>query len=114
MLPCLSIAIPELCVPFHNFGNALGAPVEGEREDESDGSVGWAGEEYEEEQVRGVLPCYLKYSKRLQQRPEQCIRYALHEQFTGVHFTDNNGHEQCALHPGLTSKKEDTISALCR
>ncbi len=42
----------------------------------SEGSVGWTGEEYEEDSVRGVQPSYLKFSKRLLQRPEQCVRCA--------------------------------------
>lgn len=40
----------------------------------SEGSQGWVGEEYEEDNVRGVQPSYLKFSKRLLQRPEQCVR----------------------------------------
>jgi hypothetical protein len=38
------------------------------------GSIGWCDEEYEEESVRGVHPSYLKFSKRLLQRPDQCVR----------------------------------------
>ncbi|GLI59884.1 hypothetical protein VaNZ11_001805, partial [Volvox africanus] len=37
----------------------------------------WAGEEYEEDHVRGVQGPYLKYAARLALYPEQCARYAL-------------------------------------
>lgn len=36
----------------------------------------WLEEQYEEDSVRGVHPAYLKFSKRLQQQPEQCARWA--------------------------------------
>jgi len=52
-----------------------GATMEVEEEGGSEGSAGWVGEEYEEDSVRGVQPSYLKFSKRLLQRPEQCVRY---------------------------------------
>ena len=38
-------------------------------------ALSWAGEEYEEDQVKGVLPSYLKFANRLQRVPEQCVRY---------------------------------------
>lgn len=41
----------------------------------SDGAFSWGGEEYEEESARGVRPSYLKFSKRLLRRPEQCVRW---------------------------------------
>jgi hypothetical protein len=34
----------------------------------------WAGEAYEEDQVRGVVPSYMKFSKRLAKQPAQCAR----------------------------------------
>lgn len=34
----------------------------------------WAPEEYEEGEVRGVQGSYLKFSERLQRRPDQCVR----------------------------------------
>lgn len=40
---------------------------------------GWAPEEYEEDRVRGVVPAYLKFSQRLQRRPDQCARYGCWE-----------------------------------
>ncbi|KXZ51815.1 hypothetical protein GPECTOR_11g256 [Gonium pectorale] len=35
----------------------------------------WAGEEYEEDHVRGVDGAYLKYAARLARQPDQCVRY---------------------------------------
>ncbi|GFR42684.1 hypothetical protein Agub_g3495 [Astrephomene gubernaculifera] len=35
----------------------------------------WAGEEYEEDHVRGVHGAYLKYAARLARQPDQCARY---------------------------------------
>ncbi|KAF5832243.1 programmed cell death protein 2 [Dunaliella salina] len=55
--------------------HSRGATMEVEEEGGSEGSAGWVGEEYEEDSVRGVQPSYLKFSKRLLQRPEQCVRY---------------------------------------
>ena len=42
------------------------------------GLVAWAGEEYEEERVRGVEGSYLKYAARLRRQPLQCVRCAVH------------------------------------
>ncbi len=39
-----------------------------------DGGGGWAEEQYEEDEVRGVVPAYLKFSNRLTREPSQCVR----------------------------------------
>lgn len=48
--------------------------VDDDEQGSSDGAISWAGEEYEEESARGVHPSYLKFSRRLLRRPEQCVR----------------------------------------
>ena len=42
------------------------------------GLVAWAGEEYEEERVRGMEGSYLKYAARLRRQPLQCVRCVVH------------------------------------
>lgn len=41
---------------------------------DSDGET-YAPEEYEKDSIRGVDPAYVKFNKRLQRSPEQCVRY---------------------------------------
>ena len=61
-------------------GEESSSDDEGGDEGESGGSeagsglVAWAGEEYEEERVRGVEGSYLKYAARLRRQPLQCVR----------------------------------------
>lgn len=38
------------------------------------GSESWAGEQYEEDHLRGVEGSYLKFAKRLARQPDQCAR----------------------------------------
>lgn len=40
----------------------------------SEGGGSWAPEEYEEDEVRGVEPGYLKFQQRLMRQPDQCVR----------------------------------------
>ncbi|GLC43497.1 hypothetical protein PLESTM_001479600 [Pleodorina starrii] len=54
-------------------GAAAGVPPPGDGGDDMDS---WAGEEYEEDHVRGVQGAYLKYSARLTRQPDQCARYS--------------------------------------
>ncbi|KAF8065777.1 PED1 [Scenedesmus sp. PABB004] len=44
---------------------------------EGGGEEAWGGEGYEKPELRGVERGYLKFSRRLARRPQQCARYAL-------------------------------------
>ncbi|KAL6762824.1 programmed cell death protein 2 [Haematococcus lacustris] len=35
----------------------------------------WQPEQYERDEVRGVVPSYLRFNARLQRQPDQCVRY---------------------------------------
>ncbi len=45
-----------------------------ESRDHASEALGWGGEEYEEDNLRGVEGAYLKFASRLGREPAQCVR----------------------------------------
>lgn len=68
-------AAPALAVAQTPATSKGGGGGKGAREEEG-GPESWAGEGYEPDQMRGVVRSYVKFSKRVNRQPQQCVRWA--------------------------------------
>lgn len=64
----------HVLLPPGTSSGAQGPGKDAEDAGDDASQMSWAGEEYEAGSVRGVQPSYLKFSKRLRQHPDQCVR----------------------------------------